>query len=239
MKEPLRIYIVEDMAITRLFLEDKLAGNGFRVAGSSSKAEYAWMDIQDKLVDLVLIDINLAGEKDGIWLAKKIRQHMSMPIVYLTAFGDPKTIDQVIETRPNGYLMKPYNVPSLLTTISIAIENFSKQHHSENDEEHSPDTVFIKDSNIMVKLKTNDILYVQSDGNYIHIYQENKKHTIRSKLSDFSDKLPPENFLQVHQRYIVNLNYIDLVGSDHVMIKGVDVPVSRKYKKDLFKNIKT
>ena len=63
----LKIYIVEDMTITRAALEDTILNNGFALAGSAATAEKAWQDIQDTVnPDLILLDINLAGEKDGI-----------------------------------------------------------------------------------------------------------------------------------------------------------------------------
>ena len=133
--------------------------------------------IQDNnQIDLVLLDINLSGVKDGIWLAQQIRKSLNLPIVYLTAFGDSNTLKAVVDTKPNGYLMKPYNGPTLLTTITIALEHFAK---NELGQEQKPegsllinDTIYIKDGYVKVKVNLKDIYYVQSDGNYLHIFSQ-------------------------------------------------------------------
>ena len=126
---PKNIYIVEDVAISRMSLETMLLENEYEVVGSAASAETAWKEIQSLPVDLILLDINLSGEKNGVWLAQQIRKNLNISIVYLTAFGDQQTLKEVLETKPNGYLMKPYQEPTLLTTIDIALLNFSKTHN--------------------------------------------------------------------------------------------------------------
>ena len=83
------------------------------------------------------------------------------------------------------------------------------------------------------RVNSKDVLYLKSDGNYLNIYLENKRHIIRSKMDEFTAKLPSNKFVRVHQRYNVHTQFIDLVGSDHLSIKGTDIPVSAKYKKEL------
>lgn len=239
----LNIFIVEDMAITRASLEDNLLDNGYHIAGSKASAEQAWEEIQHATdLDLVLLDIHLAGEKNGIWLAQQIRAHKELPIVYLTAFGDDQTLKEIVDTQPNGYLMKPYNVPTLLTTITIAIESFAKQNEasSQNGGETTislGNTIYIKDSHIRVKLAIDEILYIQSDGNYLNVFLANKRHVIRSKLSDFLKKLNSNLFERVHQRYAVNVTKIDQVGAEHITIQSVDLPVHSKYKTKLLERL--
>lgn len=233
MEEQLKIYIIEDMAITRAYLEDNLISSGYNVLGSSAKAENAWEDLLKLDVDLALIDIHLAGEKDGIWLARKIRENLDIPFVFLTAFGDDQTLSEVIDTKPNGYLMKPYNVPSLLTTIAIAIQNFQESKRSSalaKDSNADADQIFVKEGNLMVKLQTSDILYIQSDGNYLYIYTDEKRHVVRSKMSDFTEQLPDGLLLRVHQRYEVNKNKIGIIARDHLMVQDVKIPISGKYR---------
>ena len=231
--ESLRIYIVEDMAISRASLEDKILAKGHSLVGSVAKAEKAWKEIQEKEVDLVLLDINLAGEKDGIWLAQQIREHLHLPFIYLTAYGDANTLKAVVDTKPNGYLMKPYKEATLLTTITIALENFNKAQNPEQKTKSSKDFIYIKDSYIKVKVAIQDINYIQSDGNYLHLVLPQKKHLIRAKLDDFHKELPEQLFVKVHRRYIVNSSRIDLLGNDYLVIKGEEIPMAKKYKKRL------
>ncbi|WP_299666042.1 response regulator [uncultured Polaribacter sp.] len=227
MSQQRAVFIVEDNAINKLTLETILEENNFDITGSASNAEEAWEDLKNTVVDIVLIDINLAGDKNGIWLAEKIRKEKNTALIYLTAYGDKKTIDKVKKTRPNGYLMKPYNEPTLLTTIEIAIESFTskKTKTSKN--------LFIKDNYIQIKINSDDILYIQSSGNYLEIFAKDKKYLIRAKISDFINQLPQENFLKVHRRSIINLQKVDMVGNGFVKINNQEISISKTFKKEL------
>jgi DNA-binding LytR/AlgR family response regulator len=223
MNQEKSVFIIEDNGLNRISLETILEDNSFKIAGSYANAEEAWEALKNIKVDIVLIDINLAGDKDGIWLGSKIRKYNNMAFVYLTAYGDKETIDKVKKTQPNGYLMKPYNQPTLLTTIDIAINNFTTYKETST-------SIYIKDNYVRVKLTLEDINYIQSDGNYLHIFLDGKKHMVRAKLNDFLKQLPETLFVQTHQRYVINMSKIDLIGNGFVIISKEEIPVSRRYK---------
>ena len=224
MNQEKSVFIVEDNALNRISLETILEDHNYNIVGSYANAEEAWETLKNITnVDIVLIDINLAGDKDGIWLGSKIRKHNNIAFVYLTAYGDNETISKIKKTTPNGYLMKPYNEPTLLTTINIAINNFV------NYKEIGA-SIYIKDSSIRIKLNLDDINYIQSDGNYLHIFLDDKQHLVRAKLTDFLDRLPHTIFTQVHQRYAVNISKIHLIGNGFVMLGKEEIPVSRRFR---------
>lgn len=236
MVKPKKVYIVEDIAISRMSLETMLEENNYEVSGSAATAEIAWKELQQKPTDLILLDINLAGGKNGVWLAQQVRKHLSIPIVYLTAYGDQQTLKEVLDTKPNGYLMKPYQEPTLLTTINIALHNFLENKNAtvaSNTQVPQNDFIFIKDKHMKVKINVNDIYYVKSDGNYLEIILKEKRHVVRNKLLEFKKELPNSLFLQTHQRYIINTKKIAILGKDFVSINNVDIPVSQKYKKGI------
>lgn len=233
METPKKIYIVEDIAISRMSLETMLIENNYEVSGSAAKAEVAWQEIQELSTDLILLDINLAGEKNGVWLAQQVRKHLNIPIVYLTAFGDQQTLNEVLDTKPNGYLMKPYQEPTLLTTINIALHNFAvtqKELVASEKQAMPNDFIFIKDKYMKVKINVNDIYYVKSEGNYIEIRLEEKTHVVRNKLLVFNKELPGSLFFQSHQRYLINIDKISVLKKDVVLIKDDEIPLSLKYK---------
>lgn len=224
-----KIYVVEDMAISRAALIDMLEDNGHQVVGSAARADKAWLDLKEMDVDIVLLDINLAGEQDGIWLAQKIRDNKNMPIIFLTAYGDNQTLGRIKEVSPNGYLMKPYNTPTLLATVEIAVRAF-KDSTQLNIISKDTTSIFIKDRGINEKVMVHEILYIKSDGNYIEIFLREKKYTIREKLTDFLEQLPKSNFLQVHRQYVVNTNKIDTFDYNEALINGEKIPISKTFK---------
>lgn len=233
MVAPVKVYIVEDVAISRMALETMLLENDYEVSGSAAKAETAWEEIQQTPTDLILLDVNLAGKKNGIWLAQQVRDHLHIPIVYLTAFGDQKTLKEVLETKPSGYLMKPYQEPTLLTTIDIALHNFlenQKETVFSNTDAQQNDFVFIKDKHLKIKIDVNDIYYVKSEGNYLEIILKDKRHVVRNKLLAFKEELPGGLFFQSHQRYLINVDKISVLKKDFITINNQEIPLSLKYK---------
>jgi len=236
LETPIKVYIVEDVAISRMSLETMLLENDFEVSGSAATAEVAWKEIQISPPNLILLDINLAGKENGIWLAQQVRKYLQIPIIYLTAYGDQQTLKEVLATKPNGYLMKPYQEPTLLTTIDIALHNFSESQKSTNtsqSEDNSSDFIFIKDKYMKIKINVNDIYYIKSEGNYLEITLKEKRHVIRNKLLTFKQELPKDLFIQSHQRYLINKDKIDVLKKDFVTTANVDIPISQKYKKEL------
>ena len=228
----IKVYVVEDMAISRASLETMLLQNEFELSGSAAKAETAWEELQKNKTDLILLDINLSGVKNGVWLAKQVRKHLNIPIVFLTAYSDQQTLKEVMNTKPNGYLMKPYQEPTLLTTINIALNNFANNLQTKLSETEN-NFIYIKDSNLKVKLFTNEINYIMSDGNYLEIHLEHKKYVIRSKMTDFETLLPENIFFQSHRRYLVNSTKINAFGKDFIQLGKKNIPLSSKYKSDL------
>ena len=228
-----KVYVVEDKAISRISLETMLIENQYEVSGSAATAETAWDEIQKTEIDLLLLDVNLAGEKTGIWLAHQVRKSLHIPIVYLTAFGDQQTLKEVLDTKPNGYLMKPYQEPVLLTTIDIALTNFLKNQEKiivPKSKEDANVYTFIKDGAMKVKLNINDIYYIKSEGNYLEIMLKEKRHVVRNKLLEFKKQLPHTIFWQSHQRYLVNIEKVTVLKKSVLIIQNKEIPLSLKYK---------
>lgn len=233
MKPRTTVYVLEDMAVSRIGLEAMLVKNDYEIAGSSAKAETAWDEIQGLAIDIILLDINLAGKKNGIWLAQQIRKYLNIPIVFLTAYGDQKTLKEVLDIKPEGYLMKPYQEPTLMTTIAIALTNSlekQQKHSALAIKETENDVVHLKVGRKVVKLKPSAILFVKSEGNYVQITLATKRYVIRKKLTAFLEELPKGQFLQCHRRYIVNLKKIDVIGKETITIENFEIPTSLKYR---------
>jgi len=122
MSQP-RIMIVEDEDIVALDIKKCLTGMGYAVPAISSLGEDAIGAAATIQPDLILMDIKLRGKMSGIDAAQKIRTHLDIPIVYVTAYSDEDTIEQAKFTRPYGYLLKPYNERELRAAIEIALYN--------------------------------------------------------------------------------------------------------------------
>ncbi len=115
------ILIVEDEAIVAADLAAKLRRLGYTVCGSAERGEDALDLARERCPDLVLMDIRLAGEMDGVETAERIRRECDVPVIYLTAHSDRVTLDRAKRTEPFGYLLKPFDELELETHIEMAL----------------------------------------------------------------------------------------------------------------------
>ncbi len=116
-----KILIVEDEAIVAEDIRDSLQGLGYTIAAVVSSGEEAITKIEKDAPDLVLMDIVLKGDMDGIEAAGQIYSRFNIPVVYLTAFTDKKTIERAKLTEPFGYIVKPFEDRELHSTVEMAL----------------------------------------------------------------------------------------------------------------------
>ena len=130
-----RILIVEDEIITAEDLRESLQDIGYEVPAVVSTGEGAVKKVAEDTPDLVLMDIMLQGEMDGIETAHQIRSHFNIPIVYFTAYSDEKILDRVKITQPFGYILKPFNDRELYTNIEIALYKHEMERELKESEQ--------------------------------------------------------------------------------------------------------
>jgi len=116
-----KILIVEDESIIAEDISDSLISLGYRITGMVYSGEEAIEAAAKCRPDLVLMDVNLQGEIDGITAAAEIRARFQIPVVYLTAYADENTLRRVNATKPFGYIVKPFEEKNLHTTIQLAL----------------------------------------------------------------------------------------------------------------------
>ncbi len=116
-----RIMIVEDEGITALRIENVLTAMGHTVTSVEVNGRDAIKHALTEKPDLILMDIGLAGDIDGIEASRQIGSHIDIPVVYITAFADEKILDQIRATEPFGYICKPFNDHELRMAIEIAL----------------------------------------------------------------------------------------------------------------------
>lgn len=116
-----RILVVEDERLVAKHIENMVRGLGYEVAGVAASGEDAVRIALGTLPDLVLMDIRLRGEMDGIAASEQIWDKAAIPIVYLTAYADEATLERAKVTGPFGYLLKPFEERELYTAIEMAL----------------------------------------------------------------------------------------------------------------------
>jgi PAS domain S-box-containing protein len=117
----IKILVVEDELIVAFDLESRLRELGYAVTATVASGEQAVRRAAELRPDLVLMDIKLVGEMDGIQAADQIRAQLDIPVIYLTAHGDEETLQHAKLTEPFGYILKPFQVRDLRTQIEMAL----------------------------------------------------------------------------------------------------------------------
>jgi len=118
-----RILVVEDERLIALDLQEGLEEIGYTVVGIASRSEDAIAKTAELGPDLVVMDIHLDGDVDGIQTAAMLRGRFGLPIVYLTANTDAEQLSRALETGPGGYLAKPFSPRTLRTTVELAFRH--------------------------------------------------------------------------------------------------------------------
>lgn len=136
-----QILVVEDESIVAEHIRRCLQRMGHSVPSVASSGEKAIKLMEEISPDLVLMDIVLEGEMDGIEAAKQIRSRFNIPVVYLTAFSDEKILERAKITEPFGYIIKPFTERELHINIEIALYKHKMERELKESEQWLAATV--------------------------------------------------------------------------------------------------
>ncbi len=228
-----KILIVEDEPIIASDIEMILEDLGYEVTGIEDNAEEAIESIENNKPDLVLLDINIEGDIDGVMLAEDINNKYKIPFVFLTSNADKMTINRVKRTKPAGFIAKPFSEKDLQSNIEIALFS-SKPKEGDNEEMTS---FFVKEGSSLIKIDIDKLMLAKADDNYTKIYTVDSSHLLSSTLKKIEDKLPTDKFVRIHRSYIVNINFIDKIDDGYLFIDTHRLPIGRSYNEMLFQKI--
>lgn len=133
-----KILVVEDEPLIALNIQSELEKEGYEVIIDCFTVDQALGLIEKEQPNLVLIDINLNDDKTGIDLGEILLKENEIPFLYLTSYSDKLTLEKVRETRPYGYLVKPFNSENLIAAVFVILSNFE---HRKVDIERSTEPV--------------------------------------------------------------------------------------------------
>jgi DNA-binding LytR/AlgR family response regulator len=242
----IKIMIVEDELIIAQDMIDILEKMGYEVLDNAMDADETFDILSRGTPDLILLDINLSGSRDGIAIAHELNEKYGIPFIFTTSFADGATIERAKAVKPLNYLVKPFKAEQLYTAIEIAMDKLGQSNQSTaGDAENAikeegmviKDALFIKDKYRYTKLHLKEILWIKSDGNYLEIHTAKGKEIIRATLNNFSLKLDPALFFRTHKSYIINLDYLTKFDPTLVTIVDTDIPITKQYADELVKRL--
>lgn len=112
-----RILIVEDEVVVSMYIETVLSSFGFEVVGTATNGDDAQMLVREANPDLILMDINIEGDYDGIETTRRIKSFSNTPVIFVSAYIDKETKERARDTEPAGYLAKPFKNKELREII--------------------------------------------------------------------------------------------------------------------------
>ena len=195
-----RILIVEDELIVALDIQTRLERKGYFITGTASRGKEAIALVEANQPDLVLMDIKLDGEIDGIETAERIHTFADVPVVYLTAFADEQTLQRAKLSQPFGYILKPFEERELITNIEIGLyKHQAEQALREREERFSLALQGANDGIWDWDLVT-DQVYVSPRYKEILGYQDDE---LGNTLEEYLELFHPDDMVKVRAMFYV------------------------------------
>jgi DNA-binding LytR/AlgR family response regulator len=244
MDNSIKILVVEDEMITGATISLQLTELGYEVTGILPRGEEVLNHIKENKPDIILLDIQLKGKMDGIETAALVEQQFQIPVIFLTANSDDATFNRAKTTRPAAFISKPFKKLDIQRAIELTIsrmaghETVSTPVNEDHEESYIlNDRIFVRQKERMVKIMMADILYIEAQRNYSHIFTTNKEYLLAITLKIIEDKLPEKLFMRIHRSWLVNIRQVEEVGEDFIIIAGKQIPISENLKGNLLQRI--
>ena len=242
-----KILIVEDNIITAKHISSALKKFGYEITDLANSLESATKSIIRATPDLVILDINLGREIDGIQIAEVLEREYEIGFIFLTSYNDEETINRIIKLNPLGYIIKPFNPIDLNSVVELALfklrtrKTVAEQPPQDKAESTSPEAMdeylFVKNGRQIDRIPIKDIDFVQADGRYTFIHLSGVKKISNTPLKFLLEKLSGAHFVQTHKSFIVNLAKVDTITLNHLFIGDFEIPISKNYRGDLLSGL--
>jgi DNA-binding LytR/AlgR family response regulator len=224
--------IVDDNKMARLALIE-LAGriDDLTIVAECSGAFEAYNLLLSESIDLLLLDIEMPG-MSGLELTKNLTQKRPV-IIFITSRREYAA--DAFELNVVDYIIKPVTGSRFIQAIDKAREilDSNREEVKLKDEEF----VFIRDSNIVRRLKLDSILFAEAMGDYVKLYTAEKFYAIHTTLKAVEERLPASRFFRVHRSYLVAIDKIDSMDAGSLIINRKPVPVADAYRSALNKRM--
>ena len=224
-----KILVIEDENITALEIQTKLEGWGYEVVGFAGSGEEAIQISNEKGTDLILADIVLRGDMDGIDAVERISQRFDVPVIYLTAHADGDTFERAKLTRPSGYVIKPFDDTELKYSIEIALLRRDFQYKTKEFKEKERMST-VKDFMLSSTPALTSQIRIEDTASFLRefarFFEDNMKVKFNRELKVQHDFIDDSEYLRrIQSEYIAwmahmfsNLGYSVETGADEFTV---------------------
>lgn len=226
--------VIDDDKLSRVVIEEFVGkSDGLTITGAFSNAIDAINTIKENdAVDLIFLDIEMP-QMTGIDFLKSLDH----PIQVIIISSKEKYALDAFDYDVTDYLLKPITYSRFFKAIDKAVTRYKKEKLNSE----SKDEIFIKKGSSLVRIKFDEILWIEALENYVILNTSSEKLTIHFTMKAIEKKLPSKKFTRIHRSYIVNTNKISVIKDNSVEIKlqneTITIPIGKSYKEQLMKDI--
>jgi two-component system, LytTR family, response regulator len=224
----IKCIIVEDEPLAAKVLSDYISQVPFlELQGTFKDAILATEFLHDHAVDLIFLDIHLPKLKGMAFL--KTLTHP--PAVIITTAYHQYAVEG-FNLNVADYLLKPFEFERFLVAVN-KVKSAQREKTTSHPTLDTKDHLFLNVQKMKVKISFCDIVYIESQREYIRIVTTKKEYLSKMSTNEIEELLPPQLFKRVHRSFIVSVNKIESYNSEMVQVSGVSIPVGRGYKEIL------
>ncbi len=224
--------IIDDNEMARMTLKQLAERvDDLAIAAECSNAFEAYNLLQTEPIDILLLDIEMPG-MSGLELTKNLVNKRPV-IIFITSKKEYAA--DAFDLNVVDYIIKPVTGLRFIQAIDKAREILNSNKEEVNVKED--EFIFIRDSNIIRRLKLDNILFAEAMGDYVKLYTLEKFYAIHTTLKAVEERLPSSRFLRVHRSYLVAIDKIDSMEGGVLIINRKPLPVADAYRSALNKRM--
>lgn len=263
----LKVLIVENEILIARQLSKYLEKQKYQVTGIARTGEQALELAKHENPDIILMDIDLDGDMDGIQTAAIVHKTLIIPIIYLTNLKDEQTFERASETLPATYLTKPFKNLDVRNAIEMSIKSLSLLSHDKakdvnisvelnlkgqkNDQAELytlKDRLFIKNEDgAYERVMLDEIIYIQTDDHFITLYTQYGERKIKYNLNQFIAFIKNYPIFRINKQTAVNANYVLSIKKQEALLEYTDIsnkmiqksfPIGLAYQNEVIDNFR-
>lgn len=225
----LKCVIVEDLQVAADYLTRCCEKSGqVEVQAHFPNVQDALVYLNQHSVDLLFLDVEMPGAT-GFDLLDQLAY---FPKVVLTT-SKPEYAYDAFEYNVTDFLKKPFTYQRFLESLQKLTSATTENSIANTATDH----IFIKSDGKLVRLNNDDILYIESMGDYVKFVTGDKKYVTHNTIKNLEEKVNKQCFIKVHRSYIINIDKIDDIRENDLFIKGNEIPISKAHRGEVMKRL--
>ena len=221
--------IIEDLKVAADYLAKCCEKSGrIEVKGQFAEVKSALEYLNSNTVDLLFLDVEMPGAT-GFELLDNIAYK---PNVILTTSKEEYAYS-AYQYNVADFLKKPFAYNRFIEALNKVFRDNNVTSPPSNAGNH----IYIKSDGKLIRLNNDDILFIESMGDYVKFVTRDKKYVTYNSIKNLEEKVDKECFMKVHRSYIINLHKIDDIRENDLFINGIEIPISKNLRADVLKRL--